>query len=67
MPQEQVTTHQPMLPGASTEFSPIIEHGESSTALILALSIFTSILVRSVTRFTQIVLLVVMRTSKPPQ
>jgi hypothetical protein len=63
MNQQQPTlTHQPASPITFIDLVPLIEHGESPTAIILAITILISISVSAITGLVRVI--VVTKTSR---
>ncbi|MBW4541589.1 MAG: hypothetical protein KME43_20950 [Myxacorys chilensis ATA2-1-KO14] len=66
MSQNQLTTANQSIPPISPiDPTLIIEHGESPTAIILSIAILISILVGSITGLVRVVMLMILRQSKP--
>jgi hypothetical protein len=65
--QNQSTmTNQTIPPLPPIDTKPIIEHGESPTAIILAIAILISIVVGSITELARAILIAILRQTKPP-
>ncbi len=65
--QNQSTmTNQTIPPLSPIDTKPIIEHGESPTAIILAIAILISIVVGSITELARTILIAILRQTKPP-
>jgi len=67
-----MTTQQPSMPTSQTvspipsiDPKPIVEHGESPTAIILAIAILISTLVGSITGLVRVIVVVILRQTKP--
>jgi hypothetical protein len=66
MSQNQpTTTSQPISPIAPIDPQLIVEHGESTTAIILAIAILISILLGSLTGIVRVVVVLILRQTKP--
>jgi hypothetical protein len=65
--QSSYNTKQTTLPVTSIDTQQIIEHGESPTAIILAVSILISILLYSITRLVQVVVSATVKSTDPPR
>ena len=65
MSQNQpIITQQTVPPIAPIDPKPIIEHGESPTAIILAMTILIATLLGSTTRLVRVVLMMILRQTK---
>jgi len=62
---QQPTANQTISPFAPIDPTPIVEHGESPTAIILAIAILISILVGSITGLLRVLALAILLHSKP--
>ncbi|MGB3787968.1 MAG: hypothetical protein WA949_08155 [Phormidesmis sp.] len=60
-------TNQTIPPISPIDTKPIIEHGESPTAIILAIAILISIVIGSITGLVRAILIVIPRQTKPPR
>lgn len=66
MSQQQPTFTQRSVPAiAPINPKPVVEQGESSTAIILAIAILISILVGSITELVRVIVIVILRQTKP--
>ncbi|WP_026736043.1 hypothetical protein [Fischerella sp. PCC 9605] len=66
MNQQQPTpTHQTVPPIVPIDPMPIVEHGESPTAIILAIAILITALVGSVTNLVRVLVWVMLQRSTP--
>ncbi|MBU7581959.1 MAG: hypothetical protein KAF91_03465 [Nostoc sp. TH1S01] len=67
MSQNQMTTtSQTISPVAPIDAKPIIENGESPTAIILAIAILISMLIGSITGLIRVILIAIFRKTKYP-
>jgi hypothetical protein len=57
MMQDLKTTIPQTLPITSIETQPIIEHGESPTAIILAIAVLISILLAGITKLARVLIM----------
>lgn len=65
MSQNQLTTTSQTIQSiAPIDSKPIIEHGESPTAIILAIAILISILISSMTGLVRVIMIVIIRQTK---
>ena len=55
--QQQTLNEQTTLPINSIDLKPIVEHGESPTAIILAIAFLLTVLLGSVTKLIQAILI----------
>jgi hypothetical protein len=68
MPQTNLTTTNPSISRiTSIDAKPLIENGESPTAIILSIAILISILVGSMTGLVRVIIIAVLRQTKPPR
>jgi len=68
MSQNQLTTTSRMIPPiAPIDSKPIIEHGESPTAIILAIAILISMVVGSITELVRVIVIAILRQAKLPR
>jgi len=54
-------------PIAPIDSKPIIEHGESPTAIILAIAILISMVVGSITELVRVIVIAILRQAKLPR
>lgn len=68
MSKTNVTTTSPTItPITSIDAKPMIENGNSPTAIILAITILISILVGSITGLVRVVIIAILRQTKLPR
>ena len=65
MSSELTNTSQTLPPIAPIDPTVIVEHGESPTAIILAIAILIAILLGSLTGLVRVVVILILRQTKP--
>lgn len=63
--QQPIFTQQSVPAVAPIDPKPIVEQGESPTAIILAIAILISTLVGSITGLVRVIVIVILRQTKP--